>query len=220
MRSRHSQEGERTDGSVRAALLSARLRWQGRHQAYWDSREHVAIDYGGPHGLVASTPFLVELRESAGRAAEQHWATLEAEQAALVAELWRLAAAVVRYGHEETVHHLRFWRDMTAWDGAVRRARKRLGATVHGLSQIQEAYWSGLSRRHRELVRERPDRSPRPRPVRITSAGLWPPTSVALLTGWDEADSADRIPTVLDQAIEIVVKMAATPPKWHQGEDR
>lgn len=218
MRSGHSREGSRIDDSVRAALLRARLRWKGHYQAYRDVREQICIDYSRPDGLVASTPFLRELQTTAERAADQQLGTLADEQAGLIAELWRLATAVVRYGPEESVHHLRFWRDMTAWEGAARRARQRLDATIDGLDQIQHAYWSGLARRHRELVQDRSDRTPRPWPAPIERAGLWPPTPVALLTGRDGADP-DRIPTVLDQAIEIVLKMAATPPIWQQGVD-
>ena len=219
MRSRHSREGRQADNSVRAALLRARFRWKGWYQARRDVRDEVGVDHEGQDGMVASTPFLRELRATAQRAADQSWAALEVEQARLLAELGMLAAAVVRYGYEETVHHRRFYRGLGSWDGAARRARTRLDATVTGLAQIQDAYWNGLVRGHRALGRDRRARPPQPKPAPITCVGLWPPTSTALLTGWDDADPEDRVPTVLDQAIEIVLKMASsTPPRQQRGD--
>jgi hypothetical protein len=220
MQRTHFSDGKSTDNSLRAALLLARFGWWARYQAYRDIRSNVPIRLDGGEHSEVSTPFILELWSTARRAADQAWAALEAEQAGLRAEIARLAVAVVGTGPGETVHRRRLRCSLESWEHAALLARKRLDGTVAGLRQIQHVYWTALARSHPDLVgsakrvaggqqtRSTPTRQvPCPRP--ITCDALWPPNSLDMLTDRVLLDPRDRPPSVLEQAIEIVLQAAA-----------
>ncbi len=206
---RRSREGQSIDRSVRSALLQARFRSQAWWQARKDIRDTVTIQFEGPNGMFASTPFIRELHAAAQRAAHQIRAQLELAEADLLAEIEVLAAAVVRHGDRETVHHQRLRRSLSSWDRAVRREGKRLDATIAGLDQIQGAYWSRLASGHRTLREVLPRGPMRARPNPLTSAGLWQSSLSILRTGRPDPGPGVPSPTVVNQAIEIVFREAS-----------
>lgn len=204
-----SLAGSLGDRSLRAALVRVRYRVEAWQKARHDIRTTAPIEFQRtPEGnmVVASTPYIESLHETAAGAASRILDRLWHEQAELLLEINIRAAAVVRHnrlGQRETVHHRRFGRGLTIWETAAGRAAQRMDSVVAGCNGVVDLYWGRLSGRHPALKAQsnNPHRST-PQPARITPDERW---SSPLAMFPPRLAPCQNPSTVLEEAIEIVV---------------